>query len=74
MTQGIVTATQVSRRQLPVVLEIDTIIEGLKSKAAALEDNAFEDHLSVPFGTVAAWLRDLDRIQRHLRAAANLEG
>lgn len=67
-------SASISRRQLPVVLQADDLIQQLLSKSAALEDNAHEDHLSLPFATVKPWLRDLQRIERHLKGAAHFEG
>jgi hypothetical protein len=64
----------VSRRQLPVVLEVDELIQKLLSKVSAMEDNAHEDHGSVPFATVKPWLRDLQRVERHLKGACHFEG
>lgn len=66
-------STSLTRRQLPVVLEVDQLIDSLKARCAALEDNAHEDHLTVPFSHVGPWLRDLQRIERHLRAASAME-
>lgn len=58
-----------TRRQAPVAASIGVLLEDLLSKAAALDDNAWEDGCPVDHALINQWDRQVNQIRRFLESA-----
>jgi hypothetical protein len=64
----------VSRRQLPVVLEVDEFDPEVAVQGVGNGRQCPRRPRQCPFATVKPWLRDLQRVERHLKGACHFEG
>ena len=62
----------VSARNTPVAHRVTECLDILEASAAALVDNAQEDHQPVPEDLVETWRWELQRIQRLITTAASI--
>ena len=62
----------VSKRQEPVVDYLADLLDEAKATAAAISDNASEEHRAIPTDLLRSFNNDLERIKAHLLTAADV--
>lgn len=68
----LVSISDVSKRQDPVVNTLADLLDQAKATAAAISDNAIEEQRSIPIDLLRSFNNDLERIKAHLLTAADV--